>query len=159
MQTITKESEKICTYTVLDRENQDVNLIEREEIAEFIQDNSFGHRDSLDNINNAINYVFKGEGGFILLQYNNYQILTGVAVMNETGMRGYLSDNILVYLAVSKKVIDRRISEEIVIETINRSEGDISLHLEKRNPARFIFEKLGFTNPFLEMRLSRTIEP
>lgn len=156
MTTITKEL--ICTYKVLDKSVKKFNFITLDEIAFFIQENSYGHRDSLENINNAINYVFNGVGGFVLLQYNDDNKLIGVAVMNETGMKGYLSNNILVYLAVGKTVVDREVREEIVKHAIEISDGDISLHLEKQNPARFMFEKLGFTNPFLEMRLRTSFE-
>lgn len=145
---------KTCTYKVLKKEKNQIKEISITQIAEFIQDNSYGHRDTLDNINNAINYVFDGEGGFVLLQFDENKLI-GVAVMNATGMKGYLSDNILVYLAVHKSVIEKEIREEIVLKAIEMSDGDIALHLEKQNPARFMFEKLGFKNPFLEMRLSR----
>jgi ribosomal protein S18 acetylase RimI-like enzyme len=39
-------------------------------------------------------------------------------------------------------------------KAIELTEGDIALHVEKDNPARFLYEKVGFTNPYLEMRLS-----
>ena len=32
---------------------------------------------------------------------------------------------------------------------------DIALHVEKDNPAVFLYEKLGFENKYLEMRLTR----
>ncbi|MDN3709622.1 hypothetical protein QW060_21910 [Myroides ceti] len=35
---------------------------------------------------------------------------------------------------------------------IESSEGNIALHVEPDNPARKLYEKLGFTNKYLEMR-------
>jgi ribosomal protein S18 acetylase RimI-like enzyme len=31
--------------------------------------------------------------------------------------------------------------------------GNIALHVEPDNPAKILYEKLGFTNKYLEMRL------
>ena len=41
---------------------------------------------------------------------------------------------------------------QIAIKTV---EGAIALHVEPDNPAKFLYEKLGFTNKYLEMRLQK----
>ena len=38
---------------------------------------------------------------------------------------------------------------------IEHCKGDIALHVTDDNPAKDMFEKLGFTNPYLEMRFNR----
>jgi ribosomal protein S18 acetylase RimI-like enzyme len=38
---------------------------------------------------------------------------------------------------------------------IELADGDIALHVEPDNPARILYEKLGFTNKYLEMRLKK----
>jgi ribosomal protein S18 acetylase RimI-like enzyme len=40
-----------------------------------------------------------------------------------------------------------------MMEAINTAKGNIALHVEPENPARYLYEKLGFTNKYLEMRL------
>ena len=35
-------------------------------------------------------------------------------------------------------------------------EGDVALHVEPHNPAKKLYERLGFTNKYLEMRLTRS---
>ena len=40
-------------------------------------------------------------------------------------------------------------------KVIEFSKGDIALHVEKDNPAKYLYEKLGFTNKYLEMRLKK----
>ena len=38
---------------------------------------------------------------------------------------------------------------------IDETEGDIALHVEPDNPAKFLYEKFGFTKKYLEMRLKK----
>ncbi|MGN6476242.1 MAG: hypothetical protein ACTHKV_03375 [Flavipsychrobacter sp.] len=38
---------------------------------------------------------------------------------------------------------------------ITQTDGDIALHVEPDNPARQLYEQLGFTNKYLEMRLKK----
>jgi len=40
-------------------------------------------------------------------------------------------------------------------KAIEHAEGDIALHVEANNPAKKLYEKPGFTNPYLEMRLKK----
>ena len=38
-------------------------------------------------------------------------------------------------------------------KTIELAEGNIALHVEPDNPARYLYEKVGFISKYLEMRL------
>jgi ribosomal protein S18 acetylase RimI-like enzyme len=38
---------------------------------------------------------------------------------------------------------------------IKMANGAIALHVEPDNPARKLYERIGFTNKYLEMRLTR----
>jgi ribosomal protein S18 acetylase RimI-like enzyme len=40
-------------------------------------------------------------------------------------------------------------------KTLSLAQGDIALHVEKDNPAIGLYEKIGFTTPYLEMRFKR----
>ena len=40
-------------------------------------------------------------------------------------------------------------------KAIELTEGDIALHVDRDNPAIKLYERLGFTNPYLEMRLKK----
>jgi ribosomal protein S18 acetylase RimI-like enzyme len=37
-------------------------------------------------------------------------------------------------------------------EALRRADGNVALHVEPDNPAKFLYEKLGFTSKYLEMR-------
>ncbi len=110
--------------------------------------------DTKDAIGKCINYVFSketGKGGFILLGMINND-LVGAVIMNNTGMTGYIPENILVYAAVNSNFRNRGIGKQLVEKAITTSAGDVKLHVEYDNPAKRLYERLGFTNKYAEMR-------
>ncbi len=129
----------------------------REEIAGFLYEHLDQFGDEYQYIMNCINFALDDKekfGGFILLSRENSAI-TGAVVINKTGMGGYIPDNILVYIAVHKDHRGKGLGKELMLKTFDKAEGDIKLHVEPENPARFLYEKLGFTSKYLEMRWSR----
>ncbi|MDP5096315.1 MAG: GNAT family N-acetyltransferase, partial [Flavobacterium sp.] len=45
--------------------------------------------------------------------------------------------------------------KQLMQKAIASVEGNIALHVEPNNPAKLLYEKLGFTNKYLEMRLTK----
>ncbi len=70
-------------------------------------------------------------------------------------MKGYIPENILVYIATDKNQRGRGLGKQLIDAVIEQTQGDIALHVEKDNPAKFLYEKVGFINPYLEMRYKR----
>lgn len=122
-------------------------------IVDFLHTHLEQYGDDKPQIQSCLNYVHE-KGGFILLGIVDDEIV-GAVVINETGMGGYIPENILVYIAMNKKYRGQGFGKELMKNTIKLCKGDIALHVEKDNPAKFLYEKLGFTNPYLEMRLKR----
>jgi [ribosomal protein S18]-alanine N-acetyltransferase len=87
------------------------------------------------------------------LMMRDKEEILGALIMNQTGMHEYIPSNILVYVAVHSKTRGQGLGKQLVQEAIQSSEGGIALHVEPNNPAKFLYEKLGFTNKYLEMRL------
>ena len=81
--------------------------------------------------------------------------LVGVVVINQTGMEGYIPENILVYIATHNGYRGKGIGKKLMQKAIETTKGNIALHVEPDNPARLLYEKLGFTNKYLEMRLTK----
>jgi len=81
--------------------------------------------------------------------------IKGVVVINHTGMGGYIPENILVYIAIHKNHRGEGLGKKIMSKAIEYAKGDIALHVEADNPAKHLYTKLGFTNPYLEMRLKK----
>jgi ribosomal protein S18 acetylase RimI-like enzyme len=93
-------------------------------------------------------------GGFIVVARDGGKIV-GAVVVNKTGMSGYIPENILVYIAAHADYRGQGLGKKLMNKAIDMAEGAIALHVEPDNPARHLYEKLGFTNKYLEMRLTR----
>lgn len=130
---------------------------EKEEIIDFLFEHLENYGDPKNNIQQAIEYALEEQssfGGFVVTT-SIQNSLAGVVVVNRTGMKGYIPDNILVYIATHKRHRGVGIGKKLMELTLNNAIGDIALHVEKDNPAKKLYEKYGFTNPYLEMRLKR----
>ena len=96
--------------------------------------------------------VKKSFGGSIIIAENSGEIV-GAVVMNKTGMDGYIPENILVYIAVHNQKRGLGVGKLIMKKAIETTEGNIALHVEEDNPAKFLYEKIGFEKKYVEMRL------
>tara|TARA_R110001592_G_scaffold271645_3_gene538197 strand:+ start:4158 stop:4619 length:462 start_codon:yes stop_codon:yes gene_type:complete len=151
---INSKEDVTVTHKLISKKSGKTELINNGEIATFLHKHLDEYGDDIDAIQKAINYVFDKVGGYVLVQFISQEI-SGVVVVNETGMSGYIPENILVYIAMDKTFRGKGYGKILMKNAIKVAEGDIALHVEKDNPARFLYEKLGFTNPYLEMRLKK----
>ncbi|QNL21792.1 GNAT family N-acetyltransferase [Hyphobacterium sp. CCMP332] len=143
----------IKVYNALERPT----TLQKNEIIDFLYDNLEEYGDPKEHILKAINYSVKEStsfGGFTLVLSESNKIL-GAVIVNQTGMGGYIPENILVYIATHKEHRGEGIGKKLMEATLLHASGDIALHVEQNNPAKFLYEKFGFTNPYLEMRLKR----
>ncbi len=130
------------------------NTTEKENVIDFLFKNLQEYGDPRADIEKAIDYALKETksfGGFILVSYLDNEI-SGAVVVNQTGMKDYIPENILVYIATHKKHRGQGIGKILMQETIKLAEGNIALHVEPENPARFLYEKYGFSSKYIEMR-------
>ena len=81
------------------------------------------------------------------------ETITGAVVVNKTGMESYIPENILVYIATHQAYRGKGLGKQLMQKAIELSEGGIALHVDPDNPARKLYERLGFENKYLEMRL------
>lgn len=129
----------------------------REDIADFLYTNLDQYGDTKEAIMACIAYAYgdaSGQNGFILLAHRDGEIL-GAAIVNDTNMKGYIPEHILVYLAVRSDTRGQGLGKRLMERTIAESPGDIALHVEPDNPARHLYAKYGFDNKYLEMRLAK----
>jgi ribosomal protein S18 acetylase RimI-like enzyme len=143
-------------YTFYTPQDQ-VTEQQKKEVAGFLFEHLDQFGDEYDAIMRCINFALDDKekfGGFILVAKDNDKV-AGAVIINKTGMAGYIPENILVYIAVHKDYRGKGLGKELMLKTFNKAEGSIKLHVEPENPARFLYEKLGFTCKYLEMRLNR----
>ncbi|MDD2530889.1 MAG: GNAT family N-acetyltransferase [Bacteroidales bacterium] len=139
---------------ILFNEENKPNSTQKNEIIDFLYEHLDEFGDAREDIEKAINYAIKDTesyGGFILQAFENERT-SSVLVLNKTGMKGYIPENILVYIATHKELRGKGIGKRIMSKAMEITEGDIALHVEANNPAKFLYEKLGFRNKYLEMR-------
>jgi [ribosomal protein S18]-alanine N-acetyltransferase len=124
----------------------------KQQIADFLSQHLDEFGDKKEYILNCLNYALNpNRGGFILLGIDQNEII-GTVVVNKTGMEGYIPANILVYIAVHSEHRGKGVGKQLMQEALTKTSGGVALHVEPNNPAKYLYEKLGFTNKYLEMR-------
>lgn len=145
----------MLTIRRLDNANNFTESFSRSDFIDFLHTHLGRFRDAKEAIDASIGYAFsdaEGKGGFLVLAHEG-DTLVGAAVINRTGMEKYIPAHLLVYIAVDAeqrgKGVGRRIVEYIQKEC---RPGGLALHVEYDNPARRLYERLGFTSKYAEMR-------
>lgn len=126
-----------------------------QKVAEFLHEHLEQYGDKLDDIKKCLDYVMNPDkGGNILIGTDQDQIV-GAVILNNTGMKDYIPENILVYIAVDGSQRGKGYGKKMMEKAISITEGSIALHVEPDNPAFHLYTKMGFTNKYLEMRLAK----
>lgn len=127
---------------------------ERAKLTTFLFEHLDEYGDPATAIEKAIVYANSTQtpGGYLIEIVDGDQILSA-AVVNKTGMAEYIPENIVVYLATHKEKRGQGLGKQLMQQIVDMVEGDIALHVEPRNPAKNLYERVGFVNKYLEMRL------
>jgi alanine racemase len=126
-------------------------------IADFLSSNMDYYGDSIEMIMNAIDFALSSipQGdGFLIIAAKGKEIL-GALVNARTGTGGFIPENIFVYVCVERNHRRKGLAKAMLKEAVGMSEGAVKLHVEKDNPARELYRKLGFDEQYVEMRYRR----
>jgi ribosomal protein S18 acetylase RimI-like enzyme len=143
----------MITIQKFDKNNKFID-VKQIEVNEFLFKSLQEYGDPKEDINAAMNYALGEEnspGGFVLVAADDQKVV-GCVVVNRTGMKKYIPENILVYIATDPEYRGKGVGKNLMKTALENAEGSVALHVEPNNPAKGLYEKLGFTNKYLEMR-------
>jgi DNA-binding MarR family transcriptional regulator/ribosomal protein S18 acetylase RimI-like enzyme len=128
--------------------------IDIQRLTAFLHASLIPYEDTLEDIEQGIRDAFAApgrEGGFVLIAEFEGRI-AGALVMQKTGMKGYVPENILLFVAVSPEERGRGLGRKLIEHALDSVQGSVKLHVEYENPARRLYERIGFTSKYAEMR-------
>jgi ribosomal protein S18 acetylase RimI-like enzyme len=124
-------------------------------VAAFLHRALVPFEDKPEDIDRGISDALSPEPprrGFVLLALDGDR-LVGALVMLKTGMKGYIPENLLLFVAVDPACRGRGIGGRLCLAATQDVDGGVKLHVEYDNPAKRLYERLGFENKYAEMRL------
>jgi [ribosomal protein S18]-alanine N-acetyltransferase len=130
---------------------------DKKRIVNFLHDHLEQYGDEKQHIMKCLDYAVKDIESFggLVLEMKEGDKTLGAVIINHTGMSGYIPDSILVYIATHRDYRGKGLGKQMMEKVLESTSGDVKLHVEPDNPARFLYEKYGFTSKYLEMRYKR----
>ena len=107
---------EIKTYSQDNKPNEK----ERTTILDFLFKNLEQYGDPIAAIDKCIQYALKEAdsfGGFILTAVKENEVV-GALIVNQTGMKGYIPENILVYIATDTNQRGKGIGKKLIKPTL-----------------------------------------
>lgn len=147
-----------CTIEIITPENHREASFSQSNIADFLHEHLDRFRDPRNQIIKCLDYALgkvESRRGSVLVAKQKNNRIAGAAVLLETGMSEYVPENLLVYIAVDAKTRGRGIGKLLMEKAVEMAGGDVALHVEPDNPARRLYERIGFTSKYLEMRFKK----
>ncbi len=148
-------SEKLdLSFRVVKKEADLPFWCDRQSLASFLHTTMKPWEDTLTDIHRAFDYCFSdspGMGGFMILAERD-EWLVGAVVFLHTGMGGYVPEHLLLFISVDPAVRSGGVGRQLIERALARCEGPVKLHVEYDNPAKRLYERVGFTSKYAEMR-------
>lgn len=150
-----KVAESISLKMVICREKDELpSGLTTRSLAQSLHEWLKPYEDPVEQVQSGIKYALSrepGKGGFVLLGYVDER-LVGAVVMLNTNMGGYIPENLLLFVAVDPEMRGNGLGARIIEKSFGICKGDVKLHVEYDNPAKRLYERLGMTNKYAEMR-------
>lgn len=145
------------SYLKITHNDQFPEWAARDRVARFFNETMQPYHDSVEDIERALDYALsteKGKGGFLLLA-ERAGTLAGALLMLNTGMKGYIPENILLFVTVAPELRGQGLGRQIIQRALDECGGNVKLHVDYDNPAKRLYERMGFTTKYAEMRYIR----
>ena len=125
-----------------------------DQFAAFMYESLKPYEDPLEQVRQGVSDALEpqyGEKGFVLLGEIDQKVVGGL-IMLRTGMKGYIPENFLLMVAVDPSTRGMGLGGKIIKKSFELADGDVKLHVEYDNPAKRLYERLGMTTKYAEMR-------
>jgi len=152
--TMDEKTKSDITIHVIRHADDFPSWITADQLARFVHENIKPYEDSLEDTRAGIDMALdpdRPKGAFILLAEEN-QTPLGALIMLRTGMKGFVPENILLMVCVHPSARGKGVGGQIIRKGLEEADGDVKLHVEYDNPAKGVYEKIGFTTKYAEMR-------
>lgn len=121
-------------------------------LCEFLHEYLKPYEDPMYAVKDGVNHALNEENnGFVLVSHNKEKI-EGVLVMLDTGMKDYIPENLLLFIAVNSNLRGRGIGGKLINESSKYTRGSVKLHVDFDNPAKKLYERCGFVAKYYDMR-------
>jgi ribosomal protein S18 acetylase RimI-like enzyme len=128
-----------------------------DKLAEFMYESLKPYEDPLPVVRQGIDDALapkRMEPGFVLVAEMDQKVVGGL-IMLRTGMAGYIPENFLLMVAVDPITRGKGVGSQIIKKSFELADGDVKLHVEYDNPAKRLYERLGMTTKYAEMRYAK----
>lgn len=124
----------------------------RERLVRFFHETMQPYHDQVPDIEAALDYALApGREGFLMLVRDEQQLL-GALTMLDSQMGGFIPRWILLFVSVLPETRGRGVGRQLIERALAECDGPVKLHVEYENPAKRLYERLGFTTKYAEMR-------
>jgi len=127
---------------------------DHERIAGFFHETMRPWHDALPDVSRGLDHALTttdDRSGFVLLAAQAEELAGGLAML-DTGMGGFVPKYLLLFVAVRPDLRGKGIGQTLVKQALSMCDGAVKLHVEYDNPAKRLYERLGFTTKYAEMR-------
>lgn len=122
-------------------------------LIEFLHRELGQYRDPEQDIRACLDYILHPEkGGHVFLARNSEKNILGAVLLCKTNMELFVPPYLLVYIATAESQRGKGIGTQLLEVVRNTVKAPIALHVEHDNPAKSLYQKLGFTSKYAEMR-------
>lgn len=126
----------------------------RDHLVRFFHETMKPYHDSLPDVERGLDYALEpSREGFIMVARDASGFL-GALTMLDSGMGGYIPRWILLFVSVEPEARGRGVGGRLIERALSECDGPVKLHVEYDNPARRLYERLGFQSKYAEMRWS-----
>lgn len=131
----------------LDEVSENLNALEG-----FLHTHLGRYRDDRSAIRKGFEYLLSETGGGQAYVLTHQSQISGVCLTLKTHMKEFLPENFLLYIAIDSDRRGNGLGRQLLEFVQNDLGTEICLHVEKDNPAKSLYERMGFTNKYDEMR-------